>query len=112
MAIDLTAANVIRPTYKGVAAAGTTCTQIQAPPLHEIRIVASGAIYIFNNVADGGSAPDETGRIPITADVAAAGWTTRVGGADAGKSYGTVCVAAQSGTVVLGVELLPNERGL
>jgi hypothetical protein len=110
-AIDLTTTGLTLPAYKGKTGAADTCTEIRAPAGHEIRIVATGAIFLFNEVADGAAAPAATARIALTADVAAAGYATRVGGPNQGTTYGTVCVAAQSGTVDLGVELLPQERG-
>lgn len=107
MALDVTASP--HPNFKRNATAGTTATEIRAQPHSQVQIFASGAIYVFNDVADGGSAPG-TDRLAVTATQAAAGYVIAVGGKIPGQSYGTVCVAAQASTVDLTVVSVPAIR--
>lgn len=97
MALDVTADP--HPNFAYVASAGTTATQIRCQPYSEVQIFASGAIYVFNDVADGGTVAAITERLAVTATQAASGYAIVIGGPIPGQDYGTVCVAAQSGTV-------------
>lgn len=89
------------PTFGTEASAGTTATVIQAPPGSRVKIIADVAIYLFNGVAQGAAAPAAASRIALSATDAAQGYTVVIGGAVAGGAFGTVCVAAQSGTAVV-----------
>ena len=108
MALDLTSG--AQPAFAAVTGAGTTATQIRATPHTTVVIYASAAVYAFNGVADGGTAPGATLRKAFSATQASGGLVFVVGGPVAGASYGTVCVAAQTGTVDLEVYSIPPER--
>lgn len=108
MALDLTTDP--QPAFAAVTGAGTTATQIRAIPHSTIVLYATAAIYAFNGVADGGTAPAATARKAFTATQAGGGMVFVVGGAGPGVTYGTVCVAAQTGTVDLEAYTVPPER--
>ena len=106
MAIDVT--DGIFPQFVAATGAGTTCTQIRAIPYSTVQIRASGAIFVFNDVADGGTGAGSTARLAVGATEAAAGITFRAGGAIAGATYATVCIAAQASTV--NVEVIAEQN--
>ena len=108
MALDVSTGD--QPAFAAVTGAGTTATQIRATPHTTVVIYASAAIFAFNGVADGAAAPGATLRKAFTATQAGGGIVQVVGGPIAGASYGTVCVAAQTGTVDLEVQSIPPER--
>ncbi len=97
MAIDLT--SPVQPAFGAVTGAGTTCTQIRGLPGHVCKILASGAIRIFNGVEEGGAAPGASKRLELTADEAAQGYSITFGGRVSAGDYATVCISAASGTV-------------
>ena len=108
MALDLTTDP--QPAFAAVTGAGTTATQIRAIPHSTVVLYASGAIFAFNGVADGGTAPGATARKAFSATQAGGGMVFVVGGAGPGTTYGTICVAAQTGTVDLEAYSVPPER--
>ncbi len=108
MAIDITNTSIL-PAFRAVAAADTTCTQIRVPPHHRVRVFADAAIYLFNGVEDGGTAAGATLRKELTAAQASAGYETIAGGAGPGVAYATICVAAQTGTARVEVEVMGQE---
>lgn len=108
MALDLTGEP--QPTFASQTGAGTTCTEIRGHPHTTVAIYATGAIYAFNGVAEGAAAPGATLRKAYTATQAAQGVLLTLGGSVAGQTYGTVCVAAQTGTVDLEAHSVPPER--
>ena len=108
MASDLTGSP--QPQFGAQASATTNCTQIRGNPHTSVAIYANGAIYAFNGVNEGDAAPGAPERKAYTAAQAAAGILLTFGGAVQGATYGTVCVAAQSGTVDLEAHSMPPER--
>jgi len=106
MAIDLT--SPVQPAFGAVTGAGTTCTQIQGLPGHLCKILASGAIHVYNGVIEGGAAPGASKRLELTADEAAKGYSVAFGGRVSAGDYATVCVSAASGTVTLRVSSEPT----
>ena len=109
MALDLTTDP--QPAFAAVTGAGTTATQIRATPHTTIVIYATAAIYAFNGIEDGGTAPGATARKAFTATQAGGGMVFVVGGAGPGVTYGTICIAAQTGTVDIEAYSVPAERG-
>ena len=89
------------------ASVGTTCTQIRGDVGTTITLLASGAIYIFNDVAEGGTVPASDLRIELSADEASQGiklsfGRTIVNGRIARRNVGgRICVAAKTGTVTV-----------
>lgn len=86
------------------ASVGTACTQIRADTGSTVTILADGAIFIFNGVDDGEtSIPSD--KIALSETEAEQGLRIKVGrvfinGRVARRRFGgTICVAAQSGTV-------------
>jgi hypothetical protein len=113
MAIDLTAGT--QPAFATNTSVGTTCTVIQAPPGYTVHILADGILYVFNDVADGDAAASAANRLELSATEAAQGLSFVVGGAVgsvSGKSYGTICVAASTGTVTVRAWATPPTRGV
>lgn len=108
MALDLTTDP--QPAFAAVTGAGTTCTEIRGKPFSSVNIYATGAVYLFNGVAEGGAAPAATARAAKTAAQMSSGWPGTFGGPVAGQSYATICIAAQSGTVDITAETVPPER--
>ena len=96
-AIDLTSGPL--PRFGTEASAGTTCTQIRAAPGLRVKVLADGACYVFNGVDQGSAAPAAALRWELSASEAAAGFDFIVGGAGPGVNYGTICIAAKTGTV-------------
>jgi len=112
MAIDLTGGGPI-PLFVSTTSSGigVTCEEIRVPPFHRVQIFANVAIFVFNDVADGGTAAAAGLRKAITASQAAQGYVAEVGGPISGAAYATVCIAAQSGTGDAECVLLtPNSR--
>ena len=109
MALDLTSG--AQPAFAAVTGAGTTATQIRATPHTTIVVYCSAAVFAFNGVADGGAAPAATLRKAFSATQASGGLVFVVGGPIAGERFGTVCIAAQSGTVDIEAYSIPPERG-
>lgn len=110
MAIDLTSGT--QPAFASISTLTTTCVQIRAVPHTRIAIKAATDLYIFNGVADGGAAPAAASRIALTAAEAAQVPIFTVGGAVDDTRYGTICVAAQSGSsLTLEAWSIPPERG-
>ena len=100
MAIDLTGKT--QPAFGTDATADTACTQIRCNPGHKCKIIADGAIYVFNGVDDTDPVASAADRIALSAAEAAQGYETIIGEPlGVGINYGTVCVAAQASTVVL-----------
>ena len=105
MAINVKSAGNSTPIIKTAASVGTTCTQIRADIGATVTILASGAIYIFNDVAEGGSVPAAASRFELSADEASQGIKITVGRAFISgrvarrKVGGTICIAATTGTV-------------
>jgi hypothetical protein len=108
MAIDLTSDP--QPAFGSESSVGTDCTQIRGPAHTGLAIFATGAVYVFNGVAEGGAAPAATARKSFGSDQAGSGIQLVFGGAIAGASYATVCIAAQTGTVDVEAYTLPPER--
>jgi len=106
MAIDLTGDP--QPAFGTAAAAGTTCTEIQGLPGYKCKIIADGAIYIFNGVGDGGTVPAAANRIALSAAEAAQGYEVTFGGKVGAAQHATVCVAAQASTVALRASSEPS----
>ena len=108
MAINVRSSGVSIPIIK-TASVGTTCTQIRADVGSVVTILASGAIYFFNDVAEGGSVPASGLRFELSADEASQGIKIKVGKAFANGRRskrnlgGTICVAATTGTVTVRV---------
>ena len=96
------------PRTATLAAAGTGCTQIRTDSGLRVKILADAIIYIFNGVADGGTAALAADRIELTAAEAAQGYEVIVGGHDAGNNYATVCIAAATGTASVRVTAEPS----
>tara|TARA_Y100000593_G_C4061550_1_gene214686 strand:- start:116 stop:454 length:339 start_codon:yes stop_codon:yes gene_type:complete len=109
MPIDVTAgphpAFAASPTV-----ADAVCTEIRASPFSKVMVFGSGAMLLFNGVAEGDAAPAATLRKSLTADQAAAGLLMSVGGAVAGHPYGTICVAGSGGTITVEVITVPPTR--
>ena len=108
MAIDLTSDP--QPAFGAQTSVGTTAVQIRGPAHTSFAIFATGAAYVFNDVDEGGAVPAATARKACTANQMAAGLVLVFGGAVPGQSYGTVCIAAQSGTVDVEAYTLPPEK--
>lgn len=107
MAIDLTGSP--QPAFGTSASAGTTCTQIRGLPGYKCKIIADGAIYLFNGVEDTGTVAGATERIALSAAEAAQGYEVTFGGKVGAADYATVCVAAQATTVALRASSEPPE---
>jgi len=107
MAIDLT--SPVQPAFGAVTGAGTTCTQIRGLPGHLCKILASGAIRVFNGIAEGGDTPGASNRLELTAEEAAKGYSVRFGGRISTGDYATVCVSAASGTVTVRASSEPTQ---
>jgi hypothetical protein len=105
MALDLTGG--VHPKFAAVTGAGTTATLIQGEPGYSVAIFATGAVFVFNDVADGGTVAASTARKAYSAAQAASGIVHTLGGAVAGQSYATICVAAQASTVDIEVHSIP-----
>jgi len=109
MAINVKIAGESTPRFATDTGVGTTCTQIRAEAGVSVTILASGAIYLFNGVAEGGSVPAVTSRIELSADEAAQGIKIKVGRVYINGRMtrmgigGTICVAAKTGTVTVRV---------
>lgn len=98
MALDVTSeTNGIQPAFASSSSVGTTAVEIRADPFSQVIVFGDTDLYIFNGVAEGGSVP-ATARKALTSTQAAQGLVVNIGGKVPGKDYGTVCVAAQSGT--------------
>ena len=108
MALDLTSSP--QPAFAAVTGATTTCTQIRGNAHSGVAIYATGAVFVFNGVDDGGAAPSATSRKAYTSAQAAAGIQLMLGGKVAGSAYATVCVAAQTGTVDIEAHSIPPEQ--
>jgi hypothetical protein len=104
MAINVKSIGKSTPVIR-TASVGTTCTQIRGDVGTTVTILASGAIYIFNDVAEGGDAPAAGLRLELSADEASQGIKLSVGRAVVGgrvarrNAGGTICIAAKTGTV-------------
>ena len=104
MAINVKTAGNSTPITK-TASVGTTCTQIRADAGANVTVLADGAIFIFNDVAEGGAVPAAGNRMALSETEAEQGLRLKVGRAFINgrvtrrKFGGTICVAAQSGTV-------------
>lgn len=109
MALDLTTDP--QPAFAAVTGAGTTATQIRAIPHSTIVVYATAALYAFNGVADGAAAAGATARKAFSSTQAGGGMVFVVGGAGPGTTYGTICIAAQTGTVDIEAYSIPPERG-
>ena len=109
MAIDVKTIGVSTPIFKTDTNVTTACTQIRSEKGVSITILASGAICLFNGVADGGSKPSAELMLELTADEAAQGIKIKVGRPFIGGrlarpgTAGTICVAAKTGTVTVRV---------
>ena len=110
MAIDVKTAGVSTPIFKTDINVTTACTQIRSEKGVSVTILASGAICLFNGVADGGSKPSADLMLELTADEAAQGIKIKVGRPilPSGRlpkpgTAGTICVAAKTGTVTVRV---------
>lgn len=108
MAIDLTSDP--QPAFGAQTGVGTTAVQIRGPAHTSVAVFASGAAYIFNGVDEGGTVAAATARKACTADQMSAGMVLVFGGAVPGQSYGTVCIAAQTGTVNVEAYTVPPEK--
>jgi hypothetical protein len=108
MALDLTSDP--QPAFAAETGVGTDCTQIRGPAFTSVVVYATGAVYLFNGVAEGGTVAASTARKALTATQAAAGAVLVLGGPVAGQSYATVCIAAQTGTVDVEAYTVPPER--
>lgn len=108
MALDLTADP--QPAFAAVTGAGTTCTEIRGIPHTSVNVYATGAVYLFNGVAEGAAAPAAALRAAKTADQMSSGWPGTFGGPIAGQTYATICIAAQASTVDITAETVPSER--
>lgn len=108
MALDVTSDP--HPAFAASTSVGTTATLIQARPFSQVMVFGSDALYLFNDVADGGTAAGATARKALDTTQAAAGIVINIGGPIPGADYGTVCVAAQSGTITVEVVSVPPVR--
>lgn len=108
MALDVTTDP--QPAFAASTSVSTTCTEIQAKPFSQVALFGSGAMYVFNGVADGGTVAGATLRKALDATQAASGLVVSIGGPVQGQSYGTVCVASQSGTITVEVMSVPPSR--
>ena len=105
MALDVTSDP--HPAFATSASVTTAATQIRARPFSQVMVFGSDALYLFNGVADGGTAAGATLRKALTAAQAASGIVVNIGGPVPSTSYGTVCVASQSGTITVEVISVP-----
>ena len=108
MAIDVKTVGVSTPVFKTDTNVTTACTQIRSEAGVEVTILASGAIFLFNGVPDGSnSIPSD--KMALSDTEAEQGIKIKVGRPFIGGrparpgTAGTICVAAQSGTVTVRV---------
>ena len=107
MAIDVTSGP--HPAFATDTSVGTTTTQIRAAPFTSVVVFADAAIYVFNGQGDGNAAASAADRVALTAAEAAQGVEFVVGGAVAASTYGTLEIAAQTGTATVRVWTRPPE---
>ena len=87
----------ILPLFMADTGANTTATLVKVPPFHQVTVQSAAALYVFAGLSAGDSVP-AANRMEFDASAAAAGITFSVGGAEAGTSHASICVALQSGT--------------
>lgn len=112
MAINVKSAGLSTPITRTATVGDASCTQIRADVGATITILADGAIFIFNNVAEGGPVPaagPPSNRIALSETEAEQGLRLKVGRTFVGGKIakrnvgGIICIAAQSGTVTVRV---------